>query len=137
MISLISSWQLKSGCPPALSATLAVLAQRVLEGEPGTLSYEVSLQAPNPLDANNLPQHPPPTSIVSAEQTKVVFMEKYADATAFSAHVNGPLFTEFREHNIQYFETRKDAPGWPVTINTFLSPQGAPASNGSFPVEDI
>jgi hypothetical protein len=57
-----------------------------------------------------------------ADVSEIVFVESYADVSAFKAHLNGPLFTAFREQNLQYFKEDPTKPGWPITQTVFLDP---------------
>jgi quinol monooxygenase YgiN len=120
MITLISKWKLRNGMPPELAEALRDVATIVQAQEPGTLVYSVHLSAASPLCADRNPLHPPPTGVPPELQTEVIFFEVYADADAFAAHVNGPIFTSFRTANIQYFYEDPANPGWPNTDTPFL-----------------
>ncbi len=119
MIVLISRWKLKNGCPADLVTTLESLADKVKAAEPDTLLYSVNLQARSPL--NQPSQLPAP--IPGSQQTEVDFFEIYKDAQAFAHHINGPVFTQFREQNIQHFYEDPEKPGWPNTETVFLDKQ--------------
>ena len=112
MISLISRWVLKAGCPDELIDRLQSLPDEVISSEPGTISYRISLPTPPPGGAS--------TSPPAQEPSEVVFQESYANDAAFDAHVNGAVFTKFREDCLEYFEPDPAKPGWPKTITTFL-----------------
>ena len=120
MVSLISRWQLKDGCPPELVTILHELADKVDLHEPGTLQYEVNMPVANPLDRSNKPLDPPSPPIPEKNQTEVVFVEKYVNAQAFADHIHGEVFTTFRKSTLQYFKPSDDTPEWPLTFTTFL-----------------
>ncbi len=103
MISLISTWPLKAGCPPELQNILQSLAPLVEASEPGTLMYLVNLEASSPLNAETKPKVPPPPPIPLADQKAVIFVEMYQDAEAFSDHVLGPVFQAFLNDTKDYF----------------------------------
>lgn len=103
MISLVSTWPLKDGCPEALQKALENLAPLVKENEPGTLMYLVNLEAKSPLNSNLQPASPPPLPIPLDQQKAVIFIEMYKDAEAFSQHISGSVFTAFRADNNNYF----------------------------------
>ncbi len=119
MITLVSRWKLRSGCPAVLASALEELGREVAAQEPGTWMYLVNLPARPPLDAGNHPRHPPPPHIEPVQQMEVVFLEVYEDARAFAAHVNGPVFTSFLRDHLQHFYEDPDKPGWPSTDTTF------------------
>lgn len=125
MISLISIWKLKNGCPQPLADILQTLADKVGRSEPNTLMYVVNVQGPNPLNDALQPIVPPPPAIPDADQTQVVFIEHYANAEAFHDHVRGTVFNEFRTSTLQYFHEDPKNPGWPVMETTFLTPQSS------------
>ena len=120
MISLISIWKLVKGCPPELEEALRNIAEKVKQNEPETLTYKVNLQAPFPLDSKFNPLEPPPKPIPLKEQTEVIFIEVYKNAEAFSNHIMGKIFNEFREENIKYFVEDPNNPGWPLTKSPIL-----------------
>jgi len=125
MITLISRWKLRNGCPPELHKALQMVAEQVKACEPGTLMYSVHLPALSPLDTSLQPHQPPLPFIAMEQQTEVVFVEIYKDADAFTRHVNGATFTRFRKRNIRHFYEDPVKPGWPVTITQFLDRQSA------------
>ena len=118
MISLVSTWPLKDGCPPELQLILQTLAPMVEENEPGTLMYLVNLEAASPLNAETKPIVPPPPPIPLKDQKAVIFLEMYENAEAFSAHVLGTVFQTFLEDTKDFFvpnaamtsSTRKNTP---------------------------
>ncbi|MGI9317420.1 MAG: putative quinol monooxygenase [bacterium] len=106
MISLVSTWPLKNGCPPELQRMLQGLAQQVEECEPGTLTYLVNLEANSPIKSVHSKieiKVPPPPPIPLAEQKAVIFIEMYQDVEAFAKHVSGPVFTKFQKDAEEYF----------------------------------
>ena len=118
-ISLISKWQLLDGCPKVLKEQLDGLAAKV-NAEAGTLMYLVNVQQSAPLNHEDKPK----TDIASiplALQTEVVFIEIYKNAEAFSRHVTGKVFTEFRHSTLQYFKPDPNRDDWPLTRTEFLS----------------
>ncbi len=123
MIVLISKWKLKNGLSDELAVALKTVADHVKAAEPDTLLYSVHLPARSPLGQGMQPACPPVKPIPGDQQTEVVFFEIYKDAAAFSYHINGPTFTEFREQYIQYFYEDPDKPGWPNTQTEFLDKQ--------------
>ena len=123
MISLISVWNLKKGCPPELEEEIKILAGKVKKAEADTLMYEVNLQAPFPTDSNFNPLVPPPDPIPLNKQKNITFIEVYKNVEAFSKHVQGEVFTKFRVEFLKYFEEDPTQPGWPVTETTFLDEQ--------------
>ncbi len=123
MVRLIARWKLeKAGCPPELEALLDAVARRVRDREPNTLMYSVHLHAAPPNDSHS---DQPPMPIPGSEQTEVVFVECYRDAKAFSDHVKGPVFTEFLQAVLQYFEADPERPGWPKSEVIFLEGKSA------------
>ena len=118
MISLVSTWPLKDGCPPELQSLLQGLAPQVEENEPGTLMYLVNLEAASPLNSETKPITPPPPPIPLNEQKAVIFIEMYKDAESFSEHVLGKVFQTFLNDTKGYFipdaamtsSTRKNTP---------------------------
>ena len=121
-ISLISKWQLRDGCPPELFHELNNLADTV-KAEPGTLMYLVNLQSAAPLGKNNQPIKPQPAELPLAKQTEVVFIERYKDSQAFSDHVNGKIFNDFKNRILQYFKVDPNNNTWPLTQTEFLTPR--------------
>jgi quinol monooxygenase YgiN len=103
MISLISVWNLKKGCPPELEEELKKLAGKVKKAEADTLMYEVNLQAPFPTDSNFNPLVPPPDPILLNKQKNITFIEVYKNVEAFSIHVQGEVFTKFRVEFLKDF----------------------------------
>jgi quinol monooxygenase YgiN len=122
MIALFSRWKLKEGYPSELAAAVEVLTAEVREKEPGTLIYVVNLPGPHP------PIGPPPDYFVAenippprpVKQTDLVFFEVYEDASAFSAHLRGPV-REFMQKNLHFFATPWQ--GHPRPEVTYLDPQ--------------
>ena len=118
MISLVSTWPLKDGCPPELQQMLEALAPKVEENEPGTLMYLVNLEAASPLNAETKPIVPPPPPIPLKDQKAVIFIEMYENAQAFSEHVLGSVFQTFLTDTKDFFipdaamtsSTRKNTP---------------------------
>ena len=102
MISLISTWPLKKGCPDSLVKSLFSLADEVALEE-GTLQYLVYLQAPFPLDSNSQPLAPPPASIALPDQKTITFFEIYRDSAALSDHIRGTAFINFKASNGEHF----------------------------------
>lgn len=125
MLTLISVWKLRNGCPTELVQALHDVAATVRKAEPDTLGYSVHLVAPAPLGPDRHALVPPPSPIPGSDQGEVVFFEIYAGSAAFDAHVNGAVFTAFRQANMQFFEEDPANPGWPVTVNTYLDRQSA------------
>ncbi|MCM8535778.1 MAG: antibiotic biosynthesis monooxygenase [Lentisphaeraceae bacterium] len=113
MVSLISKWQLKDGCPKDLQKLLIDIAPKVKDSEDGTLMYSVHLTAKEPSDSAS--------SCDLEKQTEVTFFEIYKDAEAFTLHVNGPVFTTFRKESLQYFKEDPNNKGWPITQTEFLN----------------
>lgn len=125
MITLISRWKLRNGCPPALATALRGVAAKVLAQEPGTLVYSVHLSDRPPLGHDHQPLDPPAKPLPRDQQTEVVFFEVYKDAAAFAAHVNGSAFAAFRKANLKYFYENPDNPGSPHTDTSFFDRQSA------------
>ncbi len=125
MITLISKWKLRNGMQPQLAQALNEAVTNVLAQEPGTLVYSVHLSATPPLSVDRKQPHPPPAEIALEQQSELVFFEVYADADAFATHINGPIFTRFRDENIQYFYENPTRPGRPNTDTVFLDRQAA------------
>ncbi|HEX5726781.1 MAG TPA: antibiotic biosynthesis monooxygenase family protein [Longimicrobiaceae bacterium] len=125
MVTLISRWKLRDGCPPELADTLRQLAAVVQAQEPGTLAYVVHLGAPDPLAADGAPRQPPAPPYAPAQQTEVVFVEMYRDAEAFSAHLAGDAFKGFVSRNLQHFYEDPETPGRPNAVTVFLERESA------------
>jgi quinol monooxygenase YgiN len=106
MISLVSTWILKSGCPENLHKELQSLAGKVEEAESDTLVYLINLQSDPPLNSQGCPIQPPPQPISLEDQKAVVFIEMYKDVDAFSQHVTGKVFTEFLSEFKDCFESQ-------------------------------
>jgi len=123
MISLISKWKLKNGCPVELVEELKQLAHKVEESEEGTLMYIVNLQAASPLGTDSNPVVPGPAEIPPEKQTEVIFIEAYRDATAFNEHIKGQVFTEFKNKTLKYFQPDPESKDWPLTETEFLTRQ--------------
>lgn len=123
MITVISRWKLKAGVPPELLAALRAAAPAYEQAEPGTHLYFVNLAAPKPLGPDLQPANPPGAPIDPGTQSEIVFIEKYPDAAAFAAHVNGPVFQEFRTKYLPFFHEHPDQPGWPLRETLFLAEQ--------------
>lgn len=121
MITVVSRWKLKNGVPAELAAALKEAAFNYQEAEPGTDLYFVNLAAPKPLGPDLKPAATTP--IAAEDQQEVVFVEKYTDAEAFAAHVNGPVFTEFRTRHLKFFQEDPNQPGWPKRETLFLEEQ--------------
>ncbi len=122
MISLISKWPLKDGCPDELKYQLEHLAEKV-KAEEGTLMYIVNLQARAPLDSYEKALKPQPEPIPHEQQVEVVFLEVYRNAQAFSDHVRGEVFNAFRIKTLKYFQPDPMSEGWPITKTEFLTRQ--------------
>jgi quinol monooxygenase YgiN len=123
MLTLISVWKLRDGCPAELAQALQDVAAKVREAEPRTLGYSVHLAAAAPLGPDRQVLVPPPPPVPGPDQSEVVFFEIYADARAFEEHVNGPVFTAFRQANLRFFHEDPANAGWPLTVNTYLDRQ--------------
>ncbi len=122
MITVVSNWKLKNGCPPELIAALKNLTENT-QFQPGVLMYLVSLQAPFPVDNTGKPKDLPPDPIPLNEQEEIVFIESYSSAEALSHHINSQAFVSFLKSNIQYFLEDANNPGYPQTETQFLSRQ--------------
>lgn len=120
---LISRWKLKDGLNEDLLQTLRGLAAKVEASEEGTLMYRIHLKAGFPLDSNPDARESPAPTIPLSEQKEVIFVEVYEDAEAFSRHVKGEVFNEFRASTAKYFQPDPKKGGWPVTVTTFLDLQ--------------
>ena len=114
MVRLTSKWKLKNGLTPEVLHNLAAAAELIQSKELGTLMYLIHLEAPFPLDSSGQVLVPQPSSIPNDQQIDVTFIEAYQDADAFSAHINGAVFTDFLYENLQYFEEDPEKPGWPI-----------------------
>jgi len=121
MITVVSRWKLKNGVPPELATALKKAAFNYQKAEPGTDLYFVNLSASKPVGPDLQPSNPIP--IKPEDQQEVVFVEKYTDADAFAAHVNGPVFSEFRTRNLKFFQEDPNQPGWPRRETLFLEEQ--------------
>lgn len=91
MYSLISKWTILQGKEIEAIHILKKLAKQVQEKESDTLVYLV--HTPD-LEQTNLPT--PPAG-------EVIFFEIYKDQTAFNAHVNGPVFSNFVKEYSHFF----------------------------------
>ncbi len=120
MITLISKWKLRNGCPPELVSALNALGKRIAAEEPGTLIYLVNLNAQYPLSGSGQPLAPPAPAIPCELQTDVTFLEAYESPAAFATHLNGEIFTGFRKKYLGYFYEDPTNPGWANTETTFL-----------------
>lgn len=121
MITLVSKWPLKCGCPDELFKTLKAMPEIVLKAEPGTLSYQIHFPSFFPLDDNLQPLKPMPPQTSLAKMAEIVFFEVYENAEAFSKHINGPTFTDFRKQNLKYFHEDSSKPGWAITKTDFYT----------------
>jgi quinol monooxygenase YgiN len=121
-VTLISKWKLRNGFPDELRGKLKKLADKVKK-EQGTLMYLVNIQTCAPLDSYHKPIKPQPEPILPELQSEVVFMEIYENAEAFSRHVNGETFNEFRKNTLKYFQADPINAGWPITETEFFSLQ--------------
>ena len=95
-----------------------------MNAEPDTLMYSVHLPDKSPLNKNNQSLQTPP-QVNPSDAIEVVFFEIYKNADAFSKHVNGKAFTQFRTDNLHFFDEDPDSPGWPLTITEFLARESA------------
>ncbi|MCM8531930.1 MAG: antibiotic biosynthesis monooxygenase [Lentisphaeraceae bacterium] len=120
MVSLISKWQLKDGCPDSLQKVLIDLAYKVESSEKGTLMYSVHLKTTEPSSTTESSSTTTGQCEHSPAQTEVTFFEIYKDAEAFNTHLNGPVFTKFRKDTLQYFKEDPKNAGWPKTETEFL-----------------
>jgi quinol monooxygenase YgiN len=123
MITVVSRWKLKAGVPEELAAALKEVAGHYEVAEPGTQVYCVNLSSVKPLGPDLQPADPAPASISSSDQAEVVFIEKYQDAEAFAAHVNGKPFNDFRTRYLRCFIEDPGQPGWPKRETLFLEEQ--------------
>ena len=84
MFTIIARWTIAHGREAAARTALTRLAKQVRTREADTLLYLVFLP-----DMNEL-------SLPTASPLEVVFVEGYKNKTAFLAHLNGPVFTQFK-----------------------------------------
>lgn len=124
MITLISRWKLRNGCSPQLLQGICDATKAVEAGEQGTLMYSVHLPTSTPLDANNKPLEPQPQP-QPEDVPKIVFVEIYRDADAFSCQIKGETFQGFKDKYLEYFYTSPANPGMPLTETIFLDRQAA------------
>lgn len=130
-VILISRWQLRDAATAELQDTLRKLAQKVENAEEGTLVYRVHFQSRAPLDSYGKPIEPKPEPIPLELQSYVTFWEVYRDAEAFSQHVTGKVFNEFRQQTLKFFKLDPLKDGWPVTETTFFELQSGFTRNQS------
>lgn len=123
MITVVSRWKLKCGVPPELADALKLAAHKYEKAEPGTSLYFVNLAASKPLGPDLRPARPACNPVKPEDQSEVVFIEKYPDADAFAAHVNGPVFSTFRTRYLKHFLEDPEQPGWPKRETLFLEEQ--------------
>jgi quinol monooxygenase YgiN len=119
MITLISKWKLRNGCPEELLTALQQLAENA-KSESGALMYLVNLQAPTPIDSQGKPLFPPPPPIPLDRQEQVVFVESYENVEALSQHIQSQTFIGFLVSNFKYFQEDPHNPGFPQTETEFL-----------------
>jgi quinol monooxygenase YgiN len=119
MITLISKWTLRQGCPPELLTALQELVAKS-KSEHGNLMYEATLFATNPLDSKGKPLSPSPLPIKLEDQKKIVFIESYENAESLSQHLQGEAFSSFLKVNIKYFCEDPNNPSFPKTETDFL-----------------
>ncbi len=120
---LISRWKLKNGLDEDLLQTLCGLAAKVEASEEGTLMYRVHLEAGSPFASKADAEDSSAQAIPLSEQKEVIFVEVYEDAEAFSRHLKGKVFNEFRNSTAHYFEPDPEKGGRPVTVTTYLDLQ--------------
>lgn len=97
MYSLTSTWTIKQGKDKAATTALRRLAQKVHKHEADTLIYLVHVPD---MREKSLP---------TPSNLEVVFFEVYRNKAAFTAHVNGPVFTGFVEkHGHLFLSTTVD-----------------------------
>ena len=107
LVSLTSKWFIRPGKEGEVIPALERLAVAVHDGEPGTLAYLV-----------HTPLHDPKlTTLPPCDPREVLFVEMYASADAFLAHVNGPHFKTFVA---DYGACFVQANGFPFTFVEFL-----------------
>ncbi len=94
MFTIIARWTIARGHEAAARAALTRLAKQVRAKEPDTLLYLVFVP-----DMKEL-------SVPTASPLEVVFVEGYKNKTAFLAHLNGPVFTQFKaKHQALFLST--------------------------------
>jgi quinol monooxygenase YgiN len=84
MFTIIARWTIARGSEAAARSALTRLATQVRTREPDTLLYLVFVP-----DLQEL-------SLPPASPLEVVFVEGYKHKRAFLAHLNGPVFTQFK-----------------------------------------
>lgn len=122
MIALIARWKLRDGCPDELSRALESLRENVEKNEPGTLVFSVGSPSDCP------PIGPPPDYGVvelgeqspPAKEEELIFIEVYADAEAFAAHLRGD-FSTFLDRHRHHFATPWQ--GHPRPTTTWIDPR--------------
>jgi quinol monooxygenase YgiN len=87
VFTIIARWTIARGREAAARTALTRLAKQVRAREPGTLLYVVFVP-----DMTEL-------SLPTASPLEVVFVEGYRNKAAFLAHLNGPVFTRFKEQH--------------------------------------
>jgi len=104
MFTIIARWTIAHGREAAARTALTRLATQVRTQEPDTLLYLVFVP-----DMNEL-------SLPTASPLEVVFVEGYTNKRAFLAHLNGPVFTQFKAKHQGLFlsTTVTGADGKPV-----------------------
>ena len=118
-VSLYSTWYAKPEQEKALLPVLENLAKDVMANEEGTLMYLVHI-ASNDYPFSSLPPVTPGT---------IVFVEKYRNWDAFLTHVNGTIFTTFKDKYKSKFVPGAD--GNPYTQVVFMNQEaGFVRSNG-------
>ena len=118
MISLISKWKLRNGCPAELASSIKQTVSQVEKAEPGTLLYSVHVDATSPSNGKHSAETDVPDQQI--KQTEITFFEIYKNKQSFEAHINGPAFTKFVKQNLHYFHQDPKKPGWPLTQTQFL-----------------
>lgn len=109
-VSLTSQWFIRPGREADALAAVAEAAEKIRNGEPGTLIYLVHTAHAGDDGLQSLPPSQPGL---------LLFFEMYRDPQAFLEHVNGPIFTAFvRDHGHLFVP---DAQGSPYTTVTFLA----------------
>jgi quinol monooxygenase YgiN len=94
MFTIIARWTIAHGREAAARTALMRLAKQVRTKEPDTLIYLVFVP-----DMKEL-------SLPTASPLEVVFVEGYKNKTAFLAHLNGPVFTQFTaKHQALFLST--------------------------------
>ena len=122
-VLLISKWQLRDGITEELIEILHSLAGEVEVAEKGTLMYRIHLQSRAALDTYDEAIEPPPSPIPNAQQHEVIFIEVYESAEAFSAHVKGKVFNQFKDRVLKFFQPDPLRENWPLTKTEFLTLQ--------------